>query len=49
MTPIEHRVYTATQVRQLDQIAIQQAGIPAYTLMSRAGPSHLRPHPRPLA
>ncbi len=37
MTAIEHRVYSAAQVRQLDQIAIQQAGIPAYTLMSRAG------------
>ncbi|WGZ94723.1 MAG: NAD(P)H-hydrate dehydratase [Candidatus Thiothrix putei] len=37
MTTIEHRVYTAAQVRQLDHIAIQQHGIPAYTLMSQAG------------
>lgn len=37
MTVVEHCVYTATQVRQLDQITIQEHGIPAYTLMSRAG------------
>lgn len=45
MTAVEHRVYTAAQVRQLDQIAIQQTGIPAYTLMTRAGQAtfdHLR-------
>lgn len=37
MTAIEHRVHTAAQVRQLDQIAIQEYGVPAYTLMSQAG------------
>ncbi|MEB4592008.1 NAD(P)H-hydrate dehydratase [Candidatus Thiothrix sp. Deng01] len=37
MTAIEHRVHTAAQVRQLDQVAIQEYGIPAYTLMSQAG------------
>jgi NAD(P)H-hydrate epimerase len=37
MTAVEHRVYTAAQVRQLDHTAIHDAGIPAYTLMSRAG------------
>lgn len=45
MTPVEHRVYTAAQVRQLDQLTIQQAGIPAYTLMAQAGQAvfdHLR-------
>ena len=30
-------LYTAAQVRQLDRRAIKQAGIPGYTLMSRAG------------
>ncbi|QTR45336.1 NAD(P)H-hydrate dehydratase [Thiothrix litoralis] len=45
MTAVEHRVYTAAQTRQLDHIAIHDAGIPAYTLMSRAGQAtvdHLR-------
>jgi NAD(P)H-hydrate epimerase len=45
MTAVEHRVYTAAQVRQLDQIAIQHCGIPAYILMTRAGQvtfEHLR-------
>ena len=37
MTAVEHRIYTAAQVRELDRLAIQEAGIPAYTLMSRAG------------
>lgn len=42
---VEHRIYTAAQVRELDHRAIQGAGIPAYTLMSRAGKAtfdHLR-------
>lgn len=42
---MKNRVYTATQVRQLDRSAIHDAGIPAYTLMSRAGQAtfdHLR-------
>jgi hydroxyethylthiazole kinase-like uncharacterized protein yjeF len=30
-------LYTASQVRELDRIAIGEAGIPGYTLMSRAG------------
>ena len=30
-------LYTAAQVRELDRIAIGEAGIPAYTLMTRAG------------
>ena len=30
-------MYTATQVRELDRIAIEEQGIPGYTLMSRAG------------
>jgi NAD(P)H-hydrate epimerase len=30
-------LYTAAQVRELDHIAIEEAGIPGYTLMSRAG------------
>ena len=45
MTAVEHRVYTAAQTRQLDHIAIHDAGILAYTLMSRAGQAtfdHLR-------
>ncbi len=33
--PIE--LYRAAQVRELDRIAIQERGIPGYTLMSRAG------------
>lgn len=32
-----HSLYTATQVRELDRIAIEEQGIPGYTLMSRAG------------
>jgi hypothetical protein len=30
-------LYTAEQVRELDRLAIEEAGIPGYTLMSRAG------------
>ena len=30
-------LYRAAQVRELDRIAIQERGIPGYTLMSRAG------------
>ncbi|MEN8106404.1 MAG: NAD(P)H-hydrate dehydratase [Pseudomonadota bacterium] len=30
-------LYTAAQVRELDRCAIEQAGIPGYSLMSRAG------------
>ena len=40
-------LYTAAQVRQLDRHAIEQAGIPGYILMSRAGESawlRLRKH-----
>lgn len=37
MTAMANRVYTAAQVRELDRLAIEQAGIPAYVLMQRAG------------
>ena len=30
-------LYRAAQVRELDRLAIQEQGIPGYTLMSRAG------------
>ena len=30
-------LYTTAQVRELDRVAIEEAGIPGYTLMSRAG------------
>jgi NAD(P)H-hydrate epimerase len=30
-------LYTAAQLRELDRIAIETAGIPGYTLMTRAG------------
>ncbi|MGD2138612.1 MAG: NAD(P)H-hydrate dehydratase [Gammaproteobacteria bacterium] len=30
-------LYTAVQVRELDRISIEEAGIPGYTLMTRAG------------
>ena len=33
--PVE--LYRAAQVRELDRIAIEERGIPGYTLMSRAG------------
>jgi len=33
--PLE--LYRAAQVRELDRIAIEDRGIPGYTLMSRAG------------
>lgn len=32
-----NQVYTAAQVRELDQIAIHDFNIPGYTLMCRAG------------
>lgn len=31
------KLYRATQVRELDRIAIQERGIPGFELMSRAG------------
>lgn len=37
MSAIGNRLYTAAQAQELDRLASQQAGIPAYTLMSRAG------------
>ncbi len=36
-THLPSRLYTAAQVRELDRIAIQDLGIPGFTLMSRAG------------
>ncbi|MDX2456071.1 MAG: NAD(P)H-hydrate dehydratase [Gammaproteobacteria bacterium] len=35
LTPV--LLYTTAQVRELDRLAIEEAGIPGYTLMSRAG------------
>jgi NAD(P)H-hydrate epimerase len=35
-------LYTAAQVRELDRIAIQEQGIPGYTLMCRAGEAVFR-------
>ena len=32
-----HHLYTTAQVRELDRLAIAEAGIPGYTLMTRAG------------
>ena len=32
-----HPLYSAAQVRELDRLAIEEAGIPGYTLMTRAG------------
>lgn len=34
--PQSHSLYTAAQVRELDRLAIEHAGIPGYTLMTRA-------------
>mgnify|MGYP001025035047 CR=1 FL=1 len=35
-------IYSESQVRALDRFAIEQAGIPSYTLMTRAGEAALR-------
>lgn len=35
--PLPDRLYTASQVRELDRIAIEEVGIPGITLMRRAG------------
>ena len=35
-------IYSAAQVRELDDFAIQKLGIPGYTLMKRAGEASLR-------
>jgi NAD(P)H-hydrate epimerase len=37
MTHLPSELYRAAQVRELDRIAIQERGIPGYTLMERAG------------
>ncbi|MFZ1327182.1 MAG: NAD(P)H-hydrate epimerase, partial [Candidatus Contendobacter sp.] len=37
--PVE--LYCTAQVRELDRIAIQERGIPGYTLMTRAGAAAL--------
>jgi hydroxyethylthiazole kinase-like uncharacterized protein yjeF len=37
MATIESRVYSPDDVREMDRIAIEELGIPGYTLMSRAG------------
>ena len=36
------KLYRAAQVRELDRIAIEERGIPGYTLMSRAGEAAFR-------
>ena len=37
MRALPFELYRAAQVRELDRIAIQERGIPGYTLMNRAG------------
>ena len=37
MCELPFALYRAAQVRELDRIAIQERGIPGYTLMNRAG------------
>ena len=37
MATIETRVYAPAEVREMDRIAIEELGVPGYTLMSRAG------------
>ena len=37
MTNIETSVYPPTRVREMDRVAIEDLGIPGYTLMERAG------------
>ncbi|MEJ2345526.1 MAG: NAD(P)H-hydrate dehydratase [Gammaproteobacteria bacterium] len=37
MTGLPHSLYRAAQVRELDRRAIEEHGIPGYTLMTRAG------------
>ncbi|MGH8497116.1 MAG: NAD(P)H-hydrate dehydratase [Gammaproteobacteria bacterium] len=37
MNELPAQIYSAAQVRELDRIAIEEAGIPGYTLMKRAG------------
>ncbi|MCB1775930.1 MAG: NAD(P)H-hydrate dehydratase [Candidatus Competibacteraceae bacterium] len=37
MRELPYELYRATQVRELDRIAIEERGVPSYTLMSRAG------------
>ena len=34
---LPEELYTAAQVRELDRLAIEECGIPALTLMERAG------------
>jgi len=37
MRELPYELYRAAQVRELDRIAIEERGVPGYTLMSRAG------------
>ncbi len=40
--PLPTGLYSAAQVRALDAYAIEQLGVPGYTLMKRAGEAALR-------
>ncbi|MDH3547321.1 MAG: NAD(P)H-hydrate epimerase, partial [Gammaproteobacteria bacterium] len=42
MTLLPENVYSVTGVREIDRTAIQDAGIPGYTLMTRAGSAAVR-------
>ena len=37
MSQLPDKIYSVATVRELDRLAIEEAGIPGYTLMSRAG------------
>ena len=37
MSTIETRIFSPAKVREMDRIAIQELGVPGYTLMMRAG------------
>lgn len=37
MLTIENRIFSPAQVREMDRIAIEDLGVPGYTLMARAG------------
>jgi hydroxyethylthiazole kinase-like uncharacterized protein yjeF len=37
MSTIKNRIYSPVRVREMDRIAIEELGVPGYTLMTRAG------------